>query len=497
MARATLGRIPLPIALEHCSQGWLPIPAMVARRILVLGVGPLPHEAEAMLCAPGLRVDFIARRLAEVGHHVTVGRALFEQVAGGTAPSTAGSRDPASGTAPFPVIPFLPNDPGRLRAWFAEHPHDAVIACTDAMANLATLAKLPAPLMVDWFGDPLCERQLQGARAQHDASLLDGWRAMLPALLGADAFTVCCPEHRHLLLGQLSAVGRLNRWTAHRELIHYIRPAWSFAFPPPPPGEAPYPAIRGRVVPADAFVVLWSGGYNNWADIESLYPALEQLMEAVPEAHFVSTGGAIAGHAEGPFAEFMSWVEESPRRERFHFLGWVPTHAMPALYAEASVALNLDRPSVEGEVGTRNRLLDWARFGATPVTTPLCELARAMIGAGAAAPVAMNDPAGVAATLVELALDDARRGQLREKALTFVERWTAEALATSVLARAESPQAAPDLPAPAARPGCNIVMPNNDLARLHAEALLGGAVQRQREDNGSRLYRLYRAMRRG
>ena len=54
--------------------------------------------------------------------------------------------------------------------------------------------------------------------------------------------------------------------------------------------------MRGRLVPEDAFVVLWSGGYNVWSDIETLLQGLEKAMDEQPSIHFLSTGGAISGH---------------------------------------------------------------------------------------------------------------------------------------------------------------------------------------------------------
>ena len=79
---------------------------MASRRLLVLGVGPLPHESRDKLFAPGLRVDFIARKLAESGHDVTVGRALFETLSKG-APDPkekAPGGDSAGAKPPFDVF---------------------------------------------------------------------------------------------------------------------------------------------------------------------------------------------------------------------------------------------------------------------------------------------------------------------------------------------------------------------------------------------------------
>jgi hypothetical protein len=78
-----------------------------------------------------------------------------------------------------------------------------------------------------------------------------------------------------------------------------------------------------------------------------------------PKIVFVSTGGAIPGHDEKTFARFSQAVENSPHRNRYVLHGWVPTEDVPNYYLEANVALNIDRWSIEGEVGYRTRTLDW------------------------------------------------------------------------------------------------------------------------------------------
>ena len=35
------------------------------------------------------------------------------------------------------------------------------------------------------------------------------------------------------------------------------------------------PIVRGRHVPEGAFIVLWSGGYNVWSDVDTLFAGLE------------------------------------------------------------------------------------------------------------------------------------------------------------------------------------------------------------------------------
>ena len=41
--------------------------------------------------------------------------------------------------------------------------------------------------------------------------------------------------------------------------------------------------------------MLWSGGYNLWTDVDTLFRGLEAAMARNPKVHFLSTGGAIDG----------------------------------------------------------------------------------------------------------------------------------------------------------------------------------------------------------
>jgi glycosyltransferase involved in cell wall biosynthesis len=456
----------------------------------------MPHEATDRLMAPGLRLAMWVKRLQQAGHQVVVGRALFEQVTlGAPAPSDATLK--AHPAAPCEVRPLAPGDVNTLRQWVAAEPFDAVIANTDAMALLTARACLPVPLCVDYNGDPINEMQLQGWRAQNDAAILDAAHRMVPALLAGDAFTTCSAPHRHALLGQLGLVGRLNRFTAGHELVYHARSSWPLEFPAPPADAPPHQPLRGRLVPHDAFIVLWSGGYNNWADIDTLFKALHLLFDVEPRAHFVSTGGAIPGHGETVFEEFREWVEDSPQRQRFHFLGWVPTHHVPALYREADVALNLDVPSHEGELGSRHRALDWAAHGCVPVTTVQSELVRELVAAGAGVEVPMTDPPAVAEQLVRLALDPARRASIAQRGEDFARRWVEHAVDASFLEWVASPRRAPDLPPLAERPSLSIIRPDNPLASYAADAFPGRAVERHRADRGSRLYRHMEQLRDG
>jgi glycosyltransferase involved in cell wall biosynthesis len=439
--------------------------------------------------------------LAAEGFKVTVGRALFEEAAGDSK-AAAGqasqySRQAARETKdlPFSVRKALVDDPELPRLWHMEVGFSCVIALTDPMARLAIDARLPVPLLVDYYGDPIAERQMQGMRAGSDEALLHGFQAILPALLGADRFSVCCPAQRHALLGQMSLVGRLNRFVAGAEPIDIVRPAWEFSFPAAP--EDAGPIIRGGDrAPEDTKLLLWAGGYNNWTDVDTLFAAVEQAMERVPALRFVSAGGEIPGHGQGVYQKLLDKIEQSPNRERWVMLGWTPASDMPRLYRECDLAVNLDAPCVEGEFGSRSRLIDWAGMGPAILTTTLCELAERLVAAEGAVGFPIGEPDALASAIVDLAEDADKRDALKTRAADFLETWRAEAFPASFLEWAANPQPAPDLPAPDRRrevPG--LVRPDNALAEVFGDLPASDWLGEWRRDRGSRLYGYYRKTR--
>lgn len=485
---------------------------MPKQRLLVLGVGPLPHEDGEKVMAPGFRLDAIARRLAAEGHEITVGRALFDDVAAAPAAAAAPSasraqastysRQAARGTGadlPYAVRRALPGDPELLRIWHDEVRFGAVVALSDVLAHAALHARLPIPLLADTYGDPFAERQMQAFRVGDDLPVWNAFELMLPVLLGADRFSVCSEDQHSCLLGQLGLVGRLNRHTAATSMVDVVRPSWPFgSFPgaTPDADAAPLPPPLADL-PADAIVLLWAGGYNNWTDVETLAAAVDEAMAREPRLRFVSAGGAIPGHAEKTYARLEALVAASPHRDRWHLLGWRAGREMPALYRRADLAVNIDAPGVEGRFGSRSRLLDWAHFGVATATTTSCELARDLVAAGGAVGFGIGDAAGLREALLRLATDAAERDRLTASARAFLAEWDARAVPDSFLAWCADPRPAPDLPSPAVRRDLAVTLPHpdNPVGSLLDDLRQSGWMRGWREDHGSRLYRVYRGAR--
>lgn len=417
-------------------------------RLLVAGVGPLPPEAPDRLYAPGLRLWGMARELARAGHPVRLVERLFGQT--GAAIARIFDLPPE---LPLPAPREIAVDPAGwpalLRAETRDFQAAAAIGSTDVMNHALAEARLSLPLWCDFFGDPLAERQMLAVAGHSDEGLPAQWALYAPALARADALSGCSAEQAAALLGELGTLGRLNQFTAAAPLVHVLRP---WLTPLPAPAADGPPVFRGAAgalgFPAEAFVVVQTGGFNTWLDHETLFAGLELAMAREPRLYFAATGGAIAGHYAGGFEAFAARVAASPLRARFRLLGWLPLAQIPCLLAEADAGLNIDRPCPEGRLGTRNRLLDWALAGLPVLTTPGCPLAEELATLDLAELVPHGDAPALAEALTRLAADSGVRKAAVQAALPGLQRAYAPVVCLAPLLKwAAAPRRAPDLQA--------------------------------------------------
>lgn len=407
-------------------------------RILLAGIGPLPSEGDKQLFAPGLRVWIFAQTLCQAGHQVRLALGQFGQQSGLHLYDVS-SQDGKSTANP------LSNRSGDLASLLRPAAIDfgaqALVASTDVMANAAVAAAVPVPLWVDFYGSPMAERQQQACLFGHDGGVAAAWRMIVPALLGADHFSACSGSQRLALIGELGACGRLNHLTAGHNLVAVIPPGVAFQDVPPARG-----IIRGRIVPQDAFVVLWSGGFNTWTDVETLHEGLVMAMETEPSIHFVSTGGAIPGHCEEVYPRFQQLVAQGLHRERFHLLGWVDLSDVFSAWQEADLAVNIDRFSYEGLLGTRTRLLDWMNVRLPVATTALSDLNCMLAERDLVLDFKMGEAQSLKETLLKALHEPDELHSMTERALHFLRtHWTNAQLLEPLLKWAQAPSFAPDL----------------------------------------------------
>lgn len=412
-------------------------------RLLVAGVGPLPPERPERLHAPGLRIWGIARELARAGHPVRLICSRFgEQSSTAYLYDIDPAPEPALSEARDLTVEDL-NDWSRLLAEQARaFGATAAVGSTDVMNYALGEADLKIPIWMDYFGDPMAERQLLALRHGSDVGLDGQWGLVASALTRADRVSGCSTDQCAALLGQLGAVGRLGRHTAYESLVRLI-PPW---IEPIPIDIDCDPLVRGPLVPEDAFLIVQTGGFNTWLDVEILFAALERAMAADARIHFAATGGAIPGHHAGGFEWFQENIRNSPLADRFHLLGWVPLGRVPRVIREADLGLNVDFQCPEGRLGTRNRLMDWLLYGVPVVSTPGCELADELEEEGFLSTVPYGDPRAIAQAIERIAANPkTARAAAAEGAQYLRRRHAPDRCLASLIKWASSPKSASDL----------------------------------------------------
>ncbi len=238
-----------------------------------------------------------------------------------------------------------------------------------------------------------------------------------------DIFSTVSHSQGYATVGELGLIKRLNTETTGYNFCHTIPCAMD-----PELFCHDQTVFRSVSVPDDAFVILWSGGYNTWTDVNTLFDGIAKAMAQNPDIWFVSTGGQIDGHDEITYPEFVKRVKESPFKDRFLLKGWIPKDQVHNYYFEANIGINIDTFMYEGMFGSKNRVLDWMRAGLPSLIGELCELSYELPEKNLAYSYPLNNADALAEKILELAIkpDEVRKtGQRAQeyglKYLTFQE----------------------------------------------------------------------------
>ena len=415
--------------------------------ILLFGAGPLPFEDADRHYAVCKRTWQFLQPLLEDGHRVTAVCLLVPgaRVQSGPRPQASRWSYQLVRTAQLANLAWVQALHDRVRP-------DA-IAGVGALLPRWAAAKLRtrAPRWLDLFGSAMAEAQARAALEQREGKKRereqkqeihdDFWDTEAAVLESGDAFSAVSERQRLAAVGELGCAGRLGAETFGHELVHVI----PCAVIPPAASSQPGPPLRGGPVGPEDFVVLWSGGFNTWADPDTLFDGLERAMELEPRLHFVASGGELPEHDSLTYKHFRERTQGSKHAARFHLLGWIPQAQLAGLYRQADVGINVDRRCYEALLGSRSRLLDWLACGLPAVTTDLTELAEEVCRAGLGFAIPPGQPEALAERLLQLARDPAPLRQARERAAAWVlERYSIDATTLPWRRWAAEPRFAPD-----------------------------------------------------
>lgn len=352
----------------------IPKPKDALNRVLVLGMCPLPTKNEFQTLGPGKRTWQFVKALLDQDSHVCL----------------ITSRHPAA-YADQQKQPVEATQAGSLIHYSVEqrvfdsvrwvqgiHDHfqpDCIVGATVYPSSVACRLNTDKPIWADLFGHTMAEAQTKCQVFDDDFYFYHYWRDERRVLDHAAAFSVVSHPQLCATIGELGTRGRLNRFTVGYPFVHVIPCAV-------PTGAVTEPrehkVLRGREVGIEDFVILWSGGYNTWTDVKTLFGALETAMARDERIKFVSTGGEIGGHDELTYPAFIQMIEGSRFRNRFIMKGWIPLNLVPQYWREANIGINVDKLTYEALLGSRNRILDWMGVGLPVLTSRVCELTEIM-----------------------------------------------------------------------------------------------------------------------
>jgi glycosyltransferase involved in cell wall biosynthesis len=253
---------------------------------------------------------------------------------------------------------------------------------------------------MDIYGDPISEIQARMYSEKCNKGLMSTFSRFKRILLLGDKFSTCSTTQKYAMIGQLGAVGRVNQWTFGYRLVEVVFPA---IIGTEKHTRSTDPLVRGKMVPADSFIVLWAGGYNVWIDVDTLFSGLEMAMRENPRVYFLSVGGP-AVNATG-YQRFRDLAENSPERGRFIFLGWQPRREVLRLYGECDCGISVDAECYETELGTRTRLLEMIGSGLPVICSAGSETASIISREGFGLIFSSGNPKDLCRCIIELNLE--------------------------------------------------------------------------------------------
>lgn len=409
-------------------------------KVLVLGLSPLPFENEQKLNSLNFRTWHFTKPLLRDGHNVMLVCARIPSSYRGEESLASIIRSVDHNLIYYSVKKPLFDDISFLQTLHDKFNPDCIIGVNAYAAARAVEIQSSRPVWADLNGYFMGEAQTNAWVHNDDYYLVRHWEQERRVVEKADVFSAVSTPQKYALVGELGAVGRLSRLTLGYEFAYRV---------PNSIEDEEYEhrktLLRGTLVGPDDFVVLWSGGYNTWTDVDTLFKGLTLAMKRNSRIKFVSTGGAISEYDEKTFFRFLDDVKASRFSKRYIFLGWVPSEDIPNYYFESDVGINVDKFCYETLVGARYRIVDMLKGGLPVLTTRGTEISEEVETHGLGKTFGIGQPSELADALLSLAHERDRLRELGRRAKEFCFKYyTCEKTTLPVRKWAREPWLAPD-----------------------------------------------------
>ncbi len=383
------------------------------KKIFILGMSPMPFENDRKVYGTGIRTWQFVKPLLEKGHRLCV---VNYAIPSAYPPGFKSESHDQYKYGKYDLQYHILNkddfeNTGKLLDIAKRFDPDCMVGCTFYPSYHSARLKntmegggesktgKPVPLWADLFGHVMAEAQARAYMDGDDTPLFHYWNSEYKILTEADIFSCVSERQEYSTIGELGAVGRLNRHTSGYNFTNTIPCGL-----PVEEYEHKKTVIRGEAGIGDKdFVILWTGGYNTWTDVDTLFDGLVLAMRKNPRIRFVSTGGEIPEQDIKTYPRFLSKIRSSEFADRFMMKGWIAGEDVPDHYLEADIGINIDKDIYEVRLGSKNRILDWFRAGLCVLSSNVCELTEIMSAAGAGYVFKPGDAGDLAEKLVFLA----------------------------------------------------------------------------------------------
>jgi glycosyltransferase involved in cell wall biosynthesis len=377
----------------------------------------------AKMAGPGIRYWELAGALARQGHTVHL-----------IVPPFVPLEDVLPSDAAFAT--HAPRTATALRALLMEC--DVLVTLGIVLAHYPFLTTLQIPLVIDLY-DPFLLSGLQRTAADPFPRQVEANQQYLAALqiqLRMGDFFLCAAEkQRDYWLGMLSALGRLNPYTYKRDpTFRQLIDVLPFGIPAQHPAHTQ--AVLKGVYPgidAEDKVLLWGGGIWNWFDAPTLIRALPLILRQRTDVKLFFMGTQRPNQSVSK----MDAVDEAIELSRslglygthVFFNDWTPYELRQNFLLEADIGVSLHLDYVETRFAFRTRLLDYLWAGLPIVATAGDILGEDLTAQGVATLVPPQDPAAVAACVLDLlATDEVSRAARASRARAIAGRYHWDAI---------------------------------------------------------------------
>ncbi len=352
------------------------------KNIVIIGSGPLPNDTIGIREAGGLRTHQFTKAIAHTGHNITLvcihnNDNFTEQI---KKDNTDKTNSPIYHNTS--IIRVHRHDKNLKDAIPVDN-IDIIFGVNTFPSFIASQICPPnIPLWTDLNGWIMAESQARGYTEQTNIHFANAWRQEKYILDKADRISTVSTAQKFCTLGEMASTGNILYQNFHEELVFAIPNTTEFFSTDTPHKSDTFdkhdttkPLFRGNKIPHDAITISHIGGYNNWVDTSTLFYAIDNAMSLLPHLYFISTGGAIKDVSNKAFSDFLDKIDTSKYKDRYVFLGWIPTKDMYKVYTESDIGINVDFACIETETGARNRLNEMIKFQLPIITTKGSEIA--------------------------------------------------------------------------------------------------------------------------